>query len=60
MPDCMLCGGRGRIDEPEISGTCPECEGVGCVTGEERSRQEGDAECLRAVLRGSDEAWKRN
>lgn len=60
MVDCLLCEGHGTVSNPpEISGTCPECEGTGRVMREERSRQDSDAEYLHRLLFDGVEAWKR-
>lgn len=59
MVDCLLCEGHGTVSHPEISGTCPDCEGTGRVTREDRSRQDSDAEYLRDLLLDGAEAWKR-
>lgn len=60
MVNCLLCEGRGLVDDsPEIAGECPECEGVGRVTKNERSRQEGDSKLLHGLLLDTVEAWIR-
>jgi len=57
--NCLLCGGSGEItDPPEISGSCPGCEGTGRVTKDERARQEQDVELLRVELLDTVTSWK--